>query len=202
MIATSAALWRRIATEDSGWYLILEDDVRLHPALADPEAWDACWRSVPAEAEFVYLGCSSPWLDGAADESTLLRYSTPLNRHCVRVQKTVQGTFAYAITPTAARILLERYLPLSTPVDYFAPTLFPIYALRRMAAPWNRHTPEGFYEARAVWRGNVTVQLHGVVGLYPFPSTIGHGTRHSAAVASETDSSPDGDDPVLAGSTP
>ena len=146
VIATSAALWKRIAASEPGWYLILEDDVRLHPALLNEEVWDTYWKSVPADAEFVYLGCSSPWLNGPADdEITLLHYATPMNRYCVRVQKTIQGSYAYAITPYAARVLLERYLPLATPIDYFPPTLFPFYALRRVAEPWSELTPPGFY---------------------------------------------------------
>ncbi len=183
MIAHSAALWKRIAASEPGWYLILEDDVRLHPALLNEEVWDTYWKSVPADAEFVYLGCSSPWLNGPADdEITLLHYATPMNRYCVRVQKTIQGSYAYAITPYAARVLLERYLPLATPIDYFPPTLFPFYALRRVAEPWSELTPPGFYRASEMWAGQATVQLHGVVGVYPFPSTIGHGAPVATAL--------------------
>ena len=178
LIATSAALWQRIAGAPDGWYLILEDDVRLHPAMLSAEAWNAAWSAVPADAALVLLGSCSPWLNGPADdEATLLAYAEPVNAHCARVRRTIQGTHAYALTPAAARALVERYLPLSQPVDYMPPSLFPIYALRRVAAPWDLLTPPGFYQCASMWAGMAVVQLHGVASVRSFPSTIGYASQ-------------------------
>ena len=195
VLATTKALWERIARSDPGWYLVLEDDVRLHPALMTAEVWHTHWRSVPEDAQLVYLGCVSPWLNGPSEgEETLFDYATPINEFAARVQRIVQGTHAYALTPFAARSLLEDYLPVSAPLDYIPPALFPMYALRRVGAPWSALTPPGFYQDTATWTGSSTVQLHGVVGLYPFPSTIGHAKGDHSPVGA-----PGAADPVLAG---
>jgi glycosyltransferase involved in cell wall biosynthesis/GR25 family glycosyltransferase involved in LPS biosynthesis len=174
LIATTVGLWSRIAASPEGWYLILEDDCRFHPALRDPEFGARLWRSVPPDAELVYLGCQSPRLGETPeeDESTLLEFAEVIDPHCVRLRRSVQGTCAYAIRPETARRLLAEYLPLRHPLDYIPADRFRQVAMRRLDASAPLPTPPGFYQDRATWSGTVTVQMHGAVSTFQVPSTI------------------------------
>lgn len=49
------SVWKRIAeAKKNGWYLVLEDDVRFQPNWM--EEWKKCFRSIPSDADLLYLG--------------------------------------------------------------------------------------------------------------------------------------------------
>lgn len=149
-------------------HLILDDDFHLHPRLMS--LFPAYYSALPTDRQLVYFGLTSPMLNGPHTEQSLLPYVQPLNAYVARNTDIVQGSFAYAITSSCAKILLAQ-LPLSRPVDYFSPQKLTIYSLRR---PRPLDVNMDFYLDRSTWEGRHTIVLHGLISVREEVSTINH----------------------------
>ena len=176
LIATSVALWRKVAEGAEGrWALVCEDDVRFHPGFLD--LFEVYWREVPPDAEIVYFGFQYPWSCDPLDESVLSSVSTPVGRHVLRVTRPVNGTHAYAVTARSARRLLDERVPLQSAVDKFPPDRFNVYAFRRPPGT-DRATVGDLYVDDQLWEGKHRVSQHGLISTRAEPSTIGHLPYH------------------------
>ena len=165
LIATSVQLWRRIAEADDRWSLILGDDVRFHPQFLD--LFHSHWRTVPDDADIVYLGFTHTVGQDPYSQDVLTAISTPVNEMIVRLRAPRIGmigrTFAYALTPRTARRLLEDCLPLTMAIDHLPPEKFTTYAFRR-PEPTPRLVCDSMYIDTQVTDGLGSAILFGVIG--------------------------------------
>lgn len=143
-IASHYLAWTEVLSSDApedAWCLILEDDFRPHPVLAErADVLRGYWAALPPDAGFVLVGCIRHY------DEQLLDVGEPLNRLVVRLNKLVYSSHAYAMTKRFVRAHLSTYFPLEYPMDSFACKLGPLYALRSVDERfWNCRTPPDFY---------------------------------------------------------
>lgn len=199
-LASHARLWRRLAEEKKHtntnppkWYLVLEDDVVLHPDFV--HLFPSYWEQLPSTPpDLVYLGCTSPAINeepGLENEASLLQFATPLKpvgSNLVKNLKTVQGSWAYAITQAGAARLATKYLPTDRAVDYLPADVFDMLSCRRPTPPramvqyqsgesWPPWCPELFYTNFGIWGGRNFISLHGLVSVRENVSTVSHASN-------------------------
>jgi len=168
-LMSHVAIWNKIVKEQISWTLILEDDVSFHPHFLN--LFENYWKSVPKDADMIFLGSLSPVHDKFDEKDSLLPFSEIINDKIVKEIKTLQGTHAYAISLKAAKYLLDNYLPIKIALDYFPTESMNIYAMRRVPG-----TPDSFYQDTHIWNGYMTY-IHGIISVRPVPSIIDHRSR-------------------------
>jgi hypothetical protein len=170
-VASHYLVWSAIAdsdADDDDWILILEDDFRPHPVLAErPDIWRAYWGALPPDAGFVFMG----WI--TYPDSEFLGVGEPLNRFVVRLHGHVYGSHAYAVTRRFVRSNLAKYFPMEASIDCFSRKLSPLYALRRIDdSLWRCETPPDFYRVERQADGEVPLTYSGLISVHPSPSDI------------------------------
>jgi GR25 family glycosyltransferase involved in LPS biosynthesis len=98
--------WRRVVAADR-WMMVFEDDVRLAPRF--DEAVQAAVAELPPDAGLLYFGN----VIGDAIASSLHNYSASL----WSMSGDHWGTYAYMVSPAAARTLLRYVYPADKQVD-------------------------------------------------------------------------------------
>jgi len=175
VIMSNISIWQTIVEKQIPRTLILEDDVTFHPHFLD--LFEKYWNSVPSDADIVFIGSTSPKWGKLTEEVTLLPYSTIIDDKVVKLKQSMQGAFAYVVTLKCAEILLKRYLPITTALDYFPTDIFNIYAFRRVPG-----TPLSFYQDASTW-GGYEINTHGLISVRSEVSTISHRNRQRIELA-------------------
>lgn|SRR3990167_4148691 len=165
-ICSHVSLWKKIVANGWKWTLVLEDDVKFHPDFCN--IFDSYWKSVPKNADIVFLGCTSPKIGVRGDEMAILDVEE-VNSKILKPKNVVQGSFAYALSLSTVEKLLKEFLPIKNAIDYFPIDKFNIYIFRRPPG-----TPEDFYIDVETWNGSSLISLVGLVSVRNTKSTICH----------------------------
>lgn len=134
--------WRRVAAS-GGWMIVLEDDVLLEPDF--DEEVEAALAELPADAGMLYFGN----VVGDAISSALSNFSDRL----WAMSGEHWGTYAYALSADAARVLLDHVFPADVQVDSM---IIRIAAAQKLRVFMMRHrvvrVENGFNRASSVQR--------------------------------------------------
>jgi GR25 family glycosyltransferase involved in LPS biosynthesis len=117
-LLSHAKAWARtVALNES--LLVLEDDVELLSSVFN-DMFPRALKELPSDFGLLYLG------DMAKDSRTITK--TPFSRHLQRLSRPLWGTYAYVVSPKAARRLLLHLFPADVQTDSYIQQVAELYA--------------------------------------------------------------------------
>ena len=157
-------IWKEIVKNNYKWTFILEDDVLFLPNFED--LFPSYLSEIPEDCDLILVGSTSPNSGYLTEEEGFLKYGNIVNDKIMKVTKYLNGAFSYGITLDGAKKLVNNYLPLIKPVDFFDGGLFNIYAFRRP-----KTYPENFYFNDSEI-DDTELSFQGLISIRGEPSTI------------------------------